>query len=55
MTQANDLHEKWMKNEEYRTAHEKLGPEFTLARAVIDARVTTLTPLMNFFIHRDRW
>ena len=40
MTRANDLHEKWMKNEEYRKAHEDLAPEFSLARSVINARVT---------------
>ena len=39
MTSANDLHEKWMKNEEYRKAHENLAPEFSLARSVIKARV----------------
>ena len=32
--------EKWMKNLEYRKAHEALAPEFELARAVMAARVT---------------
>lgn len=40
MTKVNDLHRKWMKNKEYRKAHEDLAPEFALARAVISARVT---------------
>jgi ribosome-binding protein aMBF1 (putative translation factor) len=40
MTKVNDLHQKWMKGKEYRKAHEELAPEFALARAVINARVT---------------
>ena len=40
MTKVKDLHRKWMKREEYRKAYEALTPEFELARAVIDARVT---------------
>lgn len=40
MTQVKDLHQKWMKNEEYRKAHGKLSPEFALAQAVINARAT---------------
>ena len=40
MTKVNELHQKWMKNEEYRKAYEELAPEFALARAVINARVT---------------
>jgi ribosome-binding protein aMBF1 (putative translation factor) len=40
MTRIKDLHRKWMKSREYRKAHEALMPEFELARAVIDARVT---------------
>jgi ribosome-binding protein aMBF1 (putative translation factor) len=39
MTKVNDLHRKWMKNEEYREAHQELAPEFALARSVISARV----------------
>jgi ribosome-binding protein aMBF1 (putative translation factor) len=39
MTKVSDLHQKWMKNDDYRTAIEDLAPEFALARAVIDARV----------------
>src|ERR1700719_2737001 len=40
MSKVKDLHQKWMKNKEYRKAYDKLSPEFALARAVIDARVT---------------
>ena len=40
MTKVSGLHQKWMENKEYRQAHEELAPEFALARAVIDARVT---------------
>ena len=40
MTKVKDLHQKWMKSAEYRKAYEALTPEFELARAVIDARVT---------------
>ena len=40
MTKVNDLHRKWMKKEDYRKAYEEPAPEFALARAVIDARVT---------------
>lgn len=40
MTKVEDLHQKWMKGAEYQKAFEALKPEFDLARAVIDARVT---------------
>jgi ribosome-binding protein aMBF1 (putative translation factor) len=40
MTKVNDLHKKWRKNAAYRKAYDELAPEFVLARAVIDARVT---------------
>jgi ribosome-binding protein aMBF1 (putative translation factor) len=40
MTKVSDLHQKWMKNKQYRKAHDDLAPEFALARAVIAARVT---------------
>ena len=40
MTKVRDLHRKWMKKKDYRKAYEELAPEFALARAVIDARVT---------------
>jgi ribosome-binding protein aMBF1 (putative translation factor) len=40
MSKVTDLHQKWMKSKEYRKAHEDLAPEFALAQAVIEARVT---------------
>jgi ribosome-binding protein aMBF1 (putative translation factor) len=40
MAKVTKLHQRWMKNKEYRKAHEELAPEFALARAVIDARIT---------------
>ena len=40
MSKVSDLHQEWMKNEDYRKAHEELEPEFALARAVIEARVS---------------
>ena len=39
MTKVRDLHEKWMKDPEYRKAHKALAPEFDIARAVMQARV----------------
>ena len=39
MTKVSDLHRKWLKDKEYRKAHEDLAPEFALARAVMTARV----------------
>jgi ribosome-binding protein aMBF1 (putative translation factor) len=38
MTKVRDLHTKWMKDPEYRKAHEALAPEFELARTLIRAR-----------------
>ena len=40
MTKVSDLHEKWMKQQDYRQTHEALAPEFALANAVIEARTT---------------
>jgi len=38
MTKVRDLHEKWIKAPDYRKAYDELGPEFELARALIEAR-----------------
>lgn len=38
MTKVKDLHQKWLKDKEYRKAYAELTPEFAVARAVIDAR-----------------
>jgi len=34
------LHEKWLEDPEYREEYERLGPEFELARALIEARAS---------------
>ena len=38
MTRVKDLHRKWSRDRSYRTAYEDLGPEFELARTLIEAR-----------------
>lgn len=38
MSRLRDLHEKWLEDPEYRAEYERLGPEFELARALIEAR-----------------
>ena len=38
MSRVSDLHEKWSQDPEYRAAYEALGPEFELARLLIEAR-----------------
>ncbi len=38
MSTLEELHERWSRNSDYREAHERLGPEFELARALIEAR-----------------
>ena len=38
MTKVADLHEKWSEDPEYRVAYDRLGPEFEVARALIEAR-----------------
>jgi transcriptional regulator with XRE-family HTH domain len=39
MSSVDELHKRWMKKEGYREAYEHLEAEFTVARAVIGARV----------------
>ena len=39
MSQASDLHEKWSRGPDYREAYNELGPEYALARSLIEARV----------------
>jgi flagellar biosynthesis chaperone FliJ len=36
---VDDLHKKWMKNPKYRREYEALEEEFSLAAALIEARV----------------
>ena len=38
MTKVRDLHKKWSRGRGYRAAYEELGPEFELARTLIEAR-----------------
>ena len=38
MTRIADLHEKWSRDPEYRAAYDRLGTEFDLARALVEAR-----------------
>ena len=38
MSTLDELHDRWSRNAGYREAHERLGPEFELARALIEAR-----------------
>ena len=38
MSKVHNLHKKWMKDPDYRKAHEALKPEFEIARALIEAR-----------------
>ena len=38
MSKVRNLHKKWMKDPDYRKAHEALEPEFEIARALIEAR-----------------
>lgn len=38
MTKARTLHKRWMKAPKYRAEYEKLGPEFDLTQAIIEAR-----------------
>ncbi len=39
MTKVKDLHKKWSKNPKYRAEYKKLGPEYDLAGAIIEARI----------------
>ena len=38
MSKLADLHEKWSREPDYREAYDELGPEFELARSLIEAR-----------------
>ena len=37
MTKLADLHKSWSEEPEYRAEYERLGPEFALARSLIEA------------------
>ena len=38
MTKVKDLHRRWSKDDNYKTAYDALDEEFQLARALIEAR-----------------
>ena len=38
MSKIADLHERWLKDPQYRAAYDSLGTEFEVARALIEAR-----------------
>ena len=38
MSTVEELHERWSRDADYREPHERLGPEFEAARALIEAR-----------------
>ena len=40
MSKLKDLHGKWMRDPEYRGAYEALEPEYSLALAIVQARVS---------------
>ena len=42
MSKVSDLHKKWSHAPEYQAAYEKLGPEFDLARVLLDKSVESL-------------
>jgi ribosome-binding protein aMBF1 (putative translation factor) len=39
MTKVKELHRRWSKDDDYRTAYESLDEEFQLARVLIEARL----------------
>lgn len=38
MSTVDELHERWSRQADYREAYEELEPEYTVARALIEAR-----------------
>jgi transcriptional regulator with XRE-family HTH domain len=38
MTKLKDLHRRWSKDKDYKSAYDALGKEFELAKALIEAR-----------------
>lgn len=38
MTKLKDLHRRWSKDDDYKTAYDALGEEFELAKTLIEAR-----------------
>lgn len=46
MSQVRDLHEQWSRDPEYLAAYDALGPEFELARVLIEAHASHPTPTL---------
>lgn len=38
MTRIRDMHDEWMRNDDYRAEYERLEEEFALAHAIVEAR-----------------
>ena len=38
MTRVSDLHKKWSKSPKYLKEYQKIGPEYELAKAIIETR-----------------
>ena len=47
MSQVRDLREQWSRDPDYRAAYEALGPEFELARALIEAHASPSSPSLH--------
>ena len=47
MSKVRDLHEQWSQDPEYRAAYEALGPEFELARTLIEAHASPSSPSLH--------
>ena len=41
MTKVAELHEKWMREQQYREAYDRLGPAFEFYRYLIEAHTRT--------------
>ena len=39
MIKISDLHKKWSRDPDYQVVYDELGPEFELARSLLDARL----------------
>ena len=44
MSKVRDLHQQWSQDPDYRAAHESPGPEFELARLLIEAHASPPGP-----------
>ena len=47
MTRIAELHERWKRDPHYRRAYEELGPEFAVAKSLIEARKDAGFPAAN--------